>query len=323
VGPAVFQRSGLGVLQGLREFKAFNVWRVVPNASFALVAVVFLILDIRDFFPYALAWALSRSIFTIGTMRAANRAARRTESGVGEPPSRSAIQKFGLKAMFGGAPPVETYRLDQSVVALFLTPVALGYYVTALAFTNLPRFVAQSFGIVANPAIARQATHKAAKRSMWRFFWLSLPCCLAVVVPLWITVPTLAEWLFGPEFAEAGEISRILLVATMLFCARRVLADAAQGAGYPGIGSIAELVSFFSVLPLFAVFVPAWGVDGVAYALVLSSAIALITLILGLLRAGSTGRVPPAWLEIRSEAVSSESKAIVDVTGSTGTDATV
>jgi O-antigen/teichoic acid export membrane protein len=204
--------------------------------------------------------------------------------------------------MFGSGPPVETYRLDQSVVALFLAPTALGYYVAALAFTNLPRFIAQSFGLVAGPTVARRPTHEAAKRSMWRFFLLSVPCCLVVIVPLWVAAPTLARFLFGPEFSEAGYISRILLGATFLFCARRVLADAAQGAGYPGIGSIAELSSFATAIPLFAVFVPLWGVDGVAYALVLSSAIALAVLIIGLWRAGSTGKPPPAWVEIRSGA---------------------
>jgi O-antigen/teichoic acid export membrane protein len=313
VASGVYQRCGLGVLQGLREFTTFNLWRVAPNASFAIVAAVFLLAGVTDFIPYAAAWAVSRSSFTLATQRAARRAANRTETGAGEPPPKTAILKFGRRSMFGGAPPVETYRLDQSVVALFLAPTALGYYVAALAFTNLPRFIAQSFGLVANPEIARQPTHEAARRSMWRFFWISVPFYLGVVILLWIAAPALARFLFGPEFAQAGGISRILLIATALFCARRVLADAARGAGYPGIGSIAEVFAFVSVLPLFAAFIPTWGVDGVAYALVLSSAIALTILVIGLLRAGSTGNVPPAWLEIHADTIRKDPVAVGDV----------
>ena len=48
---------------------------------------------------------------------------------------------------------METFRLDQAVVGLFLTPAALGLYVVGLAFANLPRFIAQSVGYIAYPRI--------------------------------------------------------------------------------------------------------------------------------------------------------------------------
>ncbi len=301
IAPAVYQRCGLGVLQGLRRFRSFNLWRIAPNALFAAVAAGFLIAGLTSFAAYAAAWAASRSIFTIATQRAARRAAAEAETGAGESPDPHAILKFGRKALFGGSPPVENFRIDQSVVALFLAPSALGFYVTALAFTNLPRFVAQSFALVSTPTVARQESHRNARRSMWMFFWVSMPFYLAVSIPLWIAAPELARFFFGAEFAEAGGISRILLVATVLFCARRVLADSARGAGYPGIGSLAEIAALISVIPLLAVGIPTWGVDGVGYALVASSAIALAVLVGGLLRAD--GRpVPAAWSDIRERA---------------------
>jgi O-antigen/teichoic acid export membrane protein len=300
VAPAVYQRCGLGVLQGLRKFTTFNVFRVAPNGFFAIVAAAFLAAGITNFTLFAITWAVSRAIFAPATMRAARRGAHESETGVGEAPSRKAILTFGRKSMFGGSPPVETYRLDQSVVALFLTPTALGYYVAALAFTNLPRFIAQSFGLVANPLVAGRPSHEAARRSMWRFFWLSVPFYLSVVTILWLATPFLTQLFFGSQFARSAGISRILLIATALFCARRVLSDSARGAGYPGMGSIAEVVALVSVLPLFATFVPLWGVDGVAYALVISSTIALAILVVGLLRAGATGRIPASWREIQA-----------------------
>ena len=300
VVPTIYQRCGFGVLQGLRKFMSFNVFRVAPNATFAGIAAVLLAANVHDLIPYASAWALSQAIFAPFTMHAAKKAAASLDTGVGHQPPREAVLKFGRRSMFSGAPPVETYRLDQSIVALFLAPTALGYYVAALAFTNLPRFIAQSFGLVANPVVASRPTHEAAKRSMWRFFWLSVPFYLSLIVALWLAAPFLVRFFFGDAFSRAGGISRILLVATALFCARRVLADAARGAGYPGIGSIAEIAAFVSVFPLFAAFVPLWNIKGVAYALVVSSTIALAILVLGLLRAASTGRTPIGWSEIRA-----------------------
>ena len=61
---------------------------------------------------------------------------------------------FGLRSLFGSSSPFETFRLDQLLVGLVLTPVALGYYVVALAFTNLTRFLGQSIGMVTYPRIA-------------------------------------------------------------------------------------------------------------------------------------------------------------------------
>ena len=232
VVPEVYQRCGLGVLQGLRRFRSFNLWRIAPNASFAAVAGGFFLAGVTSFAAYAAAWAASRSIFALATQQAARRAAHEAETGHGAPPVPKDIMKFGRRALFGGSPPVETFRIDQSIVALFLAPTALGFYVTALAFTNLPRFVAQSFALVSTPTVARQPSHQQARRSMWIFFWVSMPFYLAISVPLWIAAPELARFFFGAEFAEAGGISRILLVATVLFCARRVLADSARVLGH-------------------------------------------------------------------------------------------
>ncbi len=65
---------------------------------------------------------------------------------------------FGAKGLLGANSPIEYYRVDQAVVGLFLTPVALGLYSVALAFTNLPRSIANSLGVVAYPHVAVQRT---------------------------------------------------------------------------------------------------------------------------------------------------------------------
>ena len=81
-----------------------------------------------------------------------------------------------------------------------------------------------------------------------------------------------------------------------------MLTDAARGAGYPGLGSVAEIVSLVSVIPLFAAFVPPWGTRGVAYALIGSSAIALGVLLVGLLRPGARRVAPSAgWFEATTQ----------------------
>ena len=48
------------------------------------------------------------------------------------------MTRFGLKSLFGSISPIDTLRLDQAVVGLLLTPVALGFYVVAQASRTFP-----------------------------------------------------------------------------------------------------------------------------------------------------------------------------------------
>ena len=99
------------------------------------------------------------------------------------PPVREMVA-FGAKGLLGASSPIEYYRLDQAVVGLFLTPVALGIYAVALAFTNLPRFISTSVGMVAYPHVAAQSDPVEARRQLWRFFLLTVAACAAVVAAL-------------------------------------------------------------------------------------------------------------------------------------------
>jgi O-antigen/teichoic acid export membrane protein len=302
VAATVYERCALGTLQGLGRFLSFNLLRNGSNTIFAAVAAALWLSGEYDFLPYAIAWCVCQAIVAPLALWSARRAAVAAETDVPPPLSRPALLRFGRRSLFGGDPPVETYRLDQAAIAVFLAPAALGFYVAALAFTNLPRFIAQSFSLVATPTVAGRESHRDAVRTMWRFFWLAVPFYVSLAAALWIAAPFLTELFFGSAFSESAGISRILLIATVLYCARRVLSDSARGAGYPGVGSVAEVASFVSVLPLFAVAIPVWGVDGVAYSLVASSTIALAVLVIGIRRLTAKGGVPDTWRRSKAEA---------------------
>jgi O-antigen/teichoic acid export membrane protein len=296
VVPAAVQGFALSTLQGLRRFTVFNVYRLLPNALFALLAATLWLGGADGFVLFVLGWAISRSVWAPFALRIARRRASEVD---GEGPgsvSVEDIRRFGRRSIFGATPPLETYRLDQAVVALFLPAAALGFYVVSLAFTTLPRFLAQSVGLVASPTVSSRPSHAEAMTSMWRFSLLAAPFYLGAILVLWIGTPWLTEFFFGDEFVESADLTRILLIATALYCARRVLTDAARGAGFPGIGSVAELVAFFAAIPLLAAFVPLWDEKGVGYALIGASTIAFAVLFITLLR--QRGRpAPETWEE--------------------------
>ena len=274
---------GLAILQGQRHFTAFNLLRILPSVLYVAGVVVVYTLGLADLVRFMALWA---GVNFIGGFLALFLAVRGLPKDTGKEPTPSLGQmvRFGLKALLGTLSPVDSVRLDQAVVGLFLTPVALGLYVAAQAFTQLPRVVASSIGMVAYPQVAGEHDRDAARRAMWGFFFVGLALSALVVAVLELMAGELIALFFGEGFTEATTVAQILLIASLFVAARRVLTEGLNGLGYPGYGTIAEVASWIILLPGLAIFLPWLGAEGVALALAISwGASLLLLLVLALL----------------------------------------
>ena len=158
----------------------------------------------------------------------------------------------------------------------------LGLYVVALSFMNFPRLMAASVGAIAFPRTAQDQRlgppDDVALHSLHHRFDGD------PVVPLELTAGWLVPLFFGSDFEGAVGVMRILLIGAFFYSIRRVLADGAKGIGFPGLGSIAELGSWISLVPLLAILMPRFGLEGVGAASTISSAFSLVILVWALLR---------------------------------------
>lgn len=294
VAPAgLAQQYGLAVLQGQRRFLEFNVLRVLPASLYSLAVLALFLVGAGGLVAVAAVWVLVQAGVATCTLVTAVRGLPRTSA---EAPSRRAMARFGLDGFLGSTSPVETFRVDQALIGLFLAPAALGLYVVGLSFTNLPRFIAQSVGVVAFPRIAAEGDAVTAQRAAWRFVALTLVACAAIVGPLWVAAPWLVPLFFGDEFRGAVVLTRLLLLGTLFLAVRRILSDVTRGLGLPRLGSVAELVSWLVLVPALAVLMPQRGVEGVAIAMVASAGTSCGTLLALAVWSGRTAskRVAPA-----------------------------
>lgn len=269
---------GVAILQGQRRFTAFNLLRILPSTAYVVGVVIVYALNATSLVLFMALWAAVNLIggffalaFAVGGLP------KRADQEVG--PSRGQMVRFGLKALLGSLSPVDVVRLDQAVVGLFLSPVALGYYVVGQAVSVLPRVVAASVGMVAYPQVAAERDRHAARRAMWKFFFLGLTLSGLVVVALELIAGELIPLLFGDDFTEATAIAQILLLASLFMAGRRVLTDGVNGLGYPGYGTIAEVTSWILLLPGLAILLPWFGAEGVALALAVSWGASLLLLV--------------------------------------------
>jgi O-antigen/teichoic acid export membrane protein len=274
----IMQEYGLAVLQGQQRFLRFNLLRTLPALSSAAVAAVLVYTNRTDVtvvvtmlaLPIAVVAGLTAVIALLGSPRVAQ--PRKV-------PTLRQLAGFGVKGIVGSSYPVETLRLDQLFVGLFMSAADLGLYVVASSFSSLPRFISQSVGYVAYPHIASKGDPGEQRRAMWRFVLATTALALLTVIALWLLLPVLLPLFFGPPFAAAVPVSKILLIAAALLSMRRILAEAMKGAGNPAAGSIAEVVSLIVLSPALLLFASWLHLVGVGVALGASAAISLAVLL--------------------------------------------
>ncbi|HEY1479694.1 MAG TPA: oligosaccharide flippase family protein, partial [Gaiellales bacterium] len=236
---ALLQGYAEALLQGQARFRAFNLLRLAPIVFSALLVGIAALLGFGTLVGIASVWTLGYILSASASLVIASRGAVGDASdGV---TSRTGLLQFGLRGLLGSSSPLETFRLDQAVVGLVISQTALGIYVVAIAFTNLPRFVAQSVGMVAYPRVAAQTDVQAATRALWVFALVGTVACAAIAGALELVVGFTVPLFFGHAFVRAVEPCRILLIASFFFGMRRVLSDGARGIGRPGLGTVAEL----------------------------------------------------------------------------------
>ncbi len=274
----------LAVLQGTQDFRTLNLCMLIFPPLNAGVLVVMLLAGVRALWLVTAVWVagylFSASISVLAARRSLRRAAA-AEEGAESVPEVGEMIRFGLKALLGSMSPLTGFQLDQAIVGLFISQVALGIYVVAVAFTNLPRFVAQAVGLVAYPHVAADGSERSQLRDILKFTALAITCCGAIIAATELALPFLVPLLFGKAFSSAVAVGRILLISTFLFCVTRVLSDCSRGAGQPVLGTMAEIASLTTLFP-FVAMLSSSGAKGVAAALALSAACGVLTIVIGL-----------------------------------------
>lgn len=283
--PAILgHQYALAVVQGQRRFTAFKILCLLPAVLYTFSVGILFVLGTRRLLPVVLAWVATAVIAAIISTAVALRYERLDWRGTSE--HRRRLMTFGLHGHLGAIAPVDSLPIDQAAVALFLSPAALGLYVVAYAFTNLPRLIARCVGIVTYPIVACRRGN----RSAWSLVWWSFAGVTLVNVVcttlLIAVIPFLVHLFFGPEFSPAVPIARILLVGTTLVASRRILVEGLRGLGNPEVSTIAEV----SMYPLLAIGGPllmlSYGAEGLAVVLAVSYGVSLVVAIVASLHWG-------------------------------------
>lgn len=317
VPAALAIQYGLAVIQGHRRYKKLNRRRLLAPVLYSITIIPVFTFGIDDVRMIVILWVTAYSVAAVATVTTAVLPLPASLD-TAPVPSGGDMIRFGLKSFVGSTSPVETFGVDQAIVGLFLSARSLGLYVAALSFTNLPRLIGRSVGLVAYPHVAAMKDIREAKRAIWRLFWFTVVLCTAIVALLGVAAARLVPLLFGDAFRESVTLVRLLLIGALFFGARRVLGDGLRGAGYPMANTIAEVCSWTWLIPALAVLAPHWGTGGVAVALASASLVGLVVLVFIALRTfsrrsremGDALSVPSGRVAVPSPAISKPTEAL-------------
>ncbi|MGA7436107.1 MAG: oligosaccharide flippase family protein [Solirubrobacterales bacterium] len=239
----VFLASNLGIaaLLGMKRYGTFNIARVAPPFFYALGATILFLLG-----HVSLLTILSASVLSFGTSAIVIWILVRRDlpsSGGETAATPREIIGFGLRGVVGSVSPVDDVRIDQLLVGALMNARALGLYVAAVAFCNLPRFIAYAIGSVSFPRIASAGSRAEAWALARKALRIFLALATVTVVSLFLLLPYLLPLLFGNDFKEAVGLGQILLIAAFFLALHRLLTELARGLGHPGYGSITEIVN--------------------------------------------------------------------------------
>ena len=227
----------MGVLNGLARHRAFQLLRVAVIVVAALLLIALTAFDHLEVRAAALAYLVANILTLFGAVYALRDQWQRPSR-----PSRrllSEVLAFGLKSHTTSVSTFFNQRLDQLVISLLLAPAQLGIYVVAVTLTAITSLVGYSIALVALPATARAPAVRRALEAR-TFVGAATATSILVTVPILIFTPQIVELFFGPGFAEAATVARILLVGAVAFSTSRVLEAVLQAIGRPLDAGIAE-----------------------------------------------------------------------------------
>jgi O-antigen/teichoic acid export membrane protein len=201
--------------------------------------------------------------------------------------------KYGLKVQVGEVSQTANVRLDQALMAAWLPPAQLGFYVVAVSAAGIPNILSSTVRFIITPAIsnteAARDKHALLIVAFRKYWILSLLIGIAIGAILPFTIPLV----FGVNFIAATLPALILLVGAIAVGAKDVLTGGSQGLGNPWLSSRIDLITFCITGVLLFLLLPRFGIIGAA---LITTSVYLVQLVLIVINLNRSHNITPLSL---------------------------
>lgn len=265
------------VLQGLGEFKLWNILRF--QAPIAWLAVIGLTWVLGMVTVKAISLFYLAVMFCVACVFVSLALRKVPPPHQPEASHLSALLRYGLPASLTAVPQQLNLRLDQLLMATFLSADTLGLYVVAVAWSGAFSPLLTSVSQVVFPRLA--ATHDQHEQAetlhrTLRLFMLSVAVLTIVLLAL---TPFVLPLLFGSAFMPAIPAALVLIVAAGIASINQVASEGLRGLGVPKLPMIAEFIGLGTTAVMLMLLLRRYELMGAAAASLASYLVTLVTLV--------------------------------------------
>jgi O-antigen/teichoic acid export membrane protein len=254
---------GLRILQGIGEYRVWNIIRVGRQVLYSLTIVVLWFLGWvtveRVIWGYLLAEGLG-TLATITVIASHVEQLKINVSFIWE------LLTYGFQNFLGSLTQKGNKRLDQAIMSAWLSPEALGLYRVAVSTTRILTPLSAGFKKVLIAEVSRSDDDGDSKRMIGETYRAALPIMAVSSVAGALLMPFAVPLMFGAEYQPAVWTAMILCVAGGVWGMNNILFNAARGEGKPIIPFYCELVGLVITGIGLYFLLPLWGIEGAAVA---------------------------------------------------------
>ena len=263
------------MLRGHHRMTAWNLLRIALAAGYVVLILAALGLGAADVTGFGIAYLLSHvpplALALMLCLGAGWASARPDGATVRR------LLRYGARIHLGNVVNMLNGRIDQLLVAGALSAAAMGLYVVAVTLSQVTATLANSIAMVAWP---RAAAADAAARPavIGQFLRLTIVLMIGTTAMLFAIAPWVVTLLFGPAFADATPIVRILLLGALPIAMREFFVLAFKAYDRTLAISKGELATLALNAALLGILIPGFGLPGAAAAYVATRWVALLYL---------------------------------------------
>lgn len=171
---------------------------------------------------------------------------------------------YGWPTVAASAPQQLNFRFDQMLMAVFLPPEALGFYVVAVAASGVSSPLLNAISQVILPKLSRQSNVPMQVATATRAMRLSFVVAVALALSLSAIIPTLLPLAFGNKFKASIPAAMVLVIAGCITGLNAIAAETVKGMGLPRLPLMAEMAGALCTIALLPLLLWKFGIVGAA-----------------------------------------------------------
>jgi O-antigen/teichoic acid export membrane protein len=238
-GAATITLYGTCYVQGLGDFRRFNLIRVIPGTAPALVIIAIAIAVRLTPAEAGAAYLLPIWCSAFLAWAWLRRPTKRPLSLSLTSSERHSLWSYGWRSLASFSGLTLNRSADQLALGLLVPVGTLGLYSVAVAASSpLPSLVA-SFGMVGLPTVTA-LRGRAKARATWTTLRRAVYLLVILSPPLAIVLPRAIPLVYGTQYATAIVPAEVLLVGAVFAALASVADDLLRAHGYPGFVSLSQ-----------------------------------------------------------------------------------